>query len=145
MSDTSHVAFLGDSERTFCLTAPMIVELERLTGSGIGLIFAKFADLAFSHREMVEIIRLGLIGGGTSDREAHDLVEAYVKPRPISEVRPLAWEILRSLWFGPVKVDEPKPTLAPILGDEISDEALAAATGEVGVFDMDKLLAGQPS
>lgn len=102
MSDTSTVVFIGDAERTLCLTPPMIVELERITGMGIGAIFARAADLAFSHRELTETVRLALIGGGMSDKAAADLVAAYITPRPIHEVRPVAWATLRALWFGPV-------------------------------------------
>lgn len=83
----------------------MIVELEKVTGFGIGAIFARAVDLHFGHREVIETIRLGLIGGGMSDNDAADLVATYIAPRPIHEVHPISRSVLRALWFGPAPAE----------------------------------------
>ena len=113
MSDTSHRAFFGDAEHMFQLTAPMILELERVTGTGIGALFQRFANLTFTHADLVEVIRLGLVGAGTDPEQARRLVDAYAVPRPISEVRPLAWDILKALWFGPADQSPLTDEVAP--------------------------------
>ena len=50
--------------------------------------------------EIVETIRLALIGGGMAPQAAAHLVETYAKPRPIGETFPLAVRILYRLWNG---------------------------------------------
>lgn len=110
------VTFLGDGPRSFALTGPMIVELERLTGSGIGAVMQRVTGLEFRHADLVETIRLALIGGGASDQEAHAIVAAYVTDRPIREVHPLAAAILQHLWAGPAPAEtqpDELPTFVP--------------------------------
>ena len=57
-----HVAFFGDGEKTFALTIPLIQELERTTGHGVGAIFRRVQAQDFGIQEITEVIRLGLIG-----------------------------------------------------------------------------------
>jgi hypothetical protein len=103
MTDMSHSAFFGDGERTFKLTPELIVELERKTGSGIGGFCRRLFVGDFGHGDLVETIRLGLIGGGETPENAAALVGAYVVGRPLSESYPLAVSILEALWFGAAK------------------------------------------
>lgn len=100
-TDTAFRSFLGDGERVFRLTPPMIVELERLTGAGIGSIVKRLVDGHFTHAELVDTIRLGLIGGGeASPEDARAIVDTYVIGRPLAEVYPIGVGILESLYFG---------------------------------------------
>ena len=101
MSDApSHTAFFGDRERAFALPPELIAELERITGRGIGgLCRALFAG-DFHHREIIETIRLGLIGGGENPEPAAALIAAYAVNRPLAETYPLAVAILETAWFG---------------------------------------------
>jgi hypothetical protein len=96
----AHVAFFGDGERTFALTPELIVELERKTGAGIGSLCLRFPEGNFRHAELVEIIRLSLIGGGTSPQEATALAETYAAKRPLSESFPIAVAVLQAVWNG---------------------------------------------
>jgi hypothetical protein len=101
----THAAFFGDAERTFALpTRELIEELERKTGTGIGTHCIRVPEGHFKHADLVEIIRLSLIGGGTSPEEAASLVGAYVVGRPLVESYKLASEILARVWAG-----EPAP------------------------------------
>jgi hypothetical protein len=97
---TAHVQFFGDAEHTFKLTVPMILELERLTGAGIGGLCARMFAGDFRHQEIAETTRLGLIGAGTSPEQAAALVAAYVVDRPLNETFPVAVSILTALWGG---------------------------------------------
>lgn len=98
--ETSITVFFGDAERTFQLTPTMIVELERVTGAGVGALFERLAQRQFRQADVIETIRLGLIGGGCNPSEAAPLVATYAAGRPFSETYPLALSILEALWFG---------------------------------------------
>lgn len=107
-----HTAFFGEGEKTFALTTPMILELERKTGVGIAALYARFMRQEFHFADMIEIVRTGLIGGGTSPADAQVLVDTYAKPRPVMEVFPLAFDILDARWSG-----TPEAPATPDLGE----------------------------
>ena len=112
MSDTTLKTFFGDGEHDFCLTPEMIVELERLTGHGIGGIFKRMALREFSQAEMVQTIRLALIGGGAAPETAFYLTQTYAAQRPVVEGMILATRILNALFEGVPKPPE-EPTVVP--------------------------------
>lgn len=117
-----HVAFFGDAERTFAFpTRELVEELERKTGTGIGTLCIRVLEGHFRHVELVEAIRLALIGGGTSPEEAAKLVAAYVVGRPLAESHKLAAAILGRLYAG-----EP----APLASNEADDLAAANALSQ---------------
>ena len=97
----SHRAFFGDAEHDFALTGDQIVELERVTGAGIGTLCQRVFAGAFNHQDIVGTIRLALIGGGTEPQEAAALVKAYVAMTPIAASMALAVDILSVVYFGP--------------------------------------------
>lgn len=98
--------FFGDKERTFTLSDDMVIELEAKTGTGIGTLFQRLMAQSFKLTDLSEVIRLGLIGGGTSPEDADRLVNSYARNRPIAEVMPLATTILAARWLG---ADEAQP------------------------------------
>ena len=97
--------FFGDGERTFLLPAPLIEELERRCNAGIGVIAKRLFAGQFSHADILQTIRLALIGGGEKPQVADSLVQVYAADQPISEVLPLAVSILSTAFFG--KADPP--------------------------------------
>jgi hypothetical protein len=103
MSDMTHRAFFGDAERDFRITPELIIELERKTSAGIGGLCRRLFAGDFRHSDVTEVIRLALIGGGTSPKDSDALVSAYAIARPISEIFPLAVSVLETLWFGAAK------------------------------------------
>lgn len=100
MNNTSIARFFGDASYSFRLTAPLIIELERLTNRGIGAIYRRMLALECGHQEIVEIIRLGLIGGGLEPATAAALCAAYAAPAPIARVYQIALDILDAAWNG---------------------------------------------
>ncbi|MDR4306575.1 gene transfer agent family protein [Chelatococcus sambhunathii] len=97
---TIHRATL-DVERNFRLTPHAIAELEKITSAGIGAIIRRVIDEhAFAHAELIEIVRLALIGGGTAETDAAQLVAEHVTAKPIVHARLLAVDILRAAYFG---------------------------------------------
>lgn len=96
-----HQAFFGDADHQFSLPFAMIKELQRVSGGvGIGIIFSRVADRMFSHDDILNVIRLGLIGGGTDPEEAAALVENYAPTLPYLKLYELALAILETLMFG---------------------------------------------
>ncbi|WP_024587636.1 gene transfer agent family protein [Aliihoeflea sp. 2WW] len=101
MPDTpSHVAFFGDAEKTFALPPAMILELERVTNAGIGGLSRRFFAGEFRHRELLETVRLGLIGGGENPEEAAALVATYAATMPVMQLYALALPIIETAMFG---------------------------------------------
>jgi len=95
-----HTAYLGDGEKKFALKPEMIMELERKTGSGIAALYQRFARQNFYFSDILETVRLGLIGGGLAPLNAQQLVDTYVKPFPVMANYPLAFDILDVAWSG---------------------------------------------
>lgn len=114
-----HTAFFGDGEKTFALASDQILELERTTGASIGAIWSQFMALQPGFANIIEVIRLGLIGGGTSPKEAKALVDAYARPTPIIESFSLAFDILAARWNGTAE------TPAPDAQDDLRQAAMA--------------------
>ncbi|WP_421695469.1 gene transfer agent family protein [Aestuariivirga sp.] len=106
---TELVAFFGDGKHKFQLSFPLIAELERLTGYGIGAISKRLFAQDYRAGEVSELIRLGLIGGGTTPERAMQLTETYVHPAPLAASIPLALEILQATFFGVDKPQEDAP------------------------------------
>jgi hypothetical protein len=97
---TVHRQFFGDRERDFRITPELIPELERTTAAGLGELSGRVFGHTFRHKDLTEIIRLGLIGGGERPEAADSLVRTYAVGRPLTEAHSLAVAILHALWFG---------------------------------------------
>lgn len=94
-------AFFGDGEKVFSFNSRnLIVELEAKTGHGIGALFRRFRTSDYSLSDVTEILRIGLIGGGSTPQEADRLVTIYAIERPLSEVFEVADGVITSLFFG---------------------------------------------
>lgn len=102
---TTLTRFFGDSECEFGFTPQTILELERVTGSGIGTLCARLFNGQFGLAEIQNVIRLALIGAGKEPQSASELVAAYVGIRPLEESFELAVAILQHLYFGKADAD----------------------------------------
>lgn len=103
----SHTAYFGDGTYAFTLTDTVIEELQHKTGVGIGALYLRLSTSKFRDADTVEVIRLGLIGGGMAPQDAQRLVETYAKGRPFAETLPLALDILDARWNGKPEAVEP--------------------------------------
>jgi hypothetical protein len=99
----SFTAFFGDADRTFRLTPPLILELERVTNAGIGGLSRRMFAGDFSHKELLETVRLGLIGGGESPQSAASLTATYAAPLPITQLYAIALPVIETVMFGHVQ------------------------------------------
>jgi hypothetical protein len=128
--DMTFRAFFGDRVRAFHLTAPMIAELERVTGAGFGGLCSRLFRGDFKFAEVSETIRLALIGAGEKPERAAELVAVYVADRPLSETLPIAIGILETRWFDRrADAAPPDDTIAQAASGDMS-AAINAATSE---------------
>lgn len=72
----------GDGAYTFALKIRQIEELQRKCEAGLGTIIRRVCELDYHARDIYDTIRLGLIGGGTPDVRALELVNTYVDGQP---------------------------------------------------------------
>jgi len=99
-------AFIGDAERTLHLTPDMAVALEKAIGKPFPQIYESLPCNNFSLSDLCAIIHHGLIGAGMGHREAFDLVDDYVRPRPVMQNLPLAFDLLEQIWSGETVSDD---------------------------------------
>lgn len=93
--------FFGDGEKVFALPTPeLIMELEAKTGHGVGAILARLQGERFAFMDLLQIVRLGLIGGGTTPAEADRLVSVYGVARPWRETYFVALGVMNAVFFG---------------------------------------------
>ena len=93
------IMFLGDAKYSFALTATLVLELETKCGA-IGALANRIFSRNFGQSDLHEVIRLALIGGGTSSKRAAEIIAAYVADRPLVETYPIAANIIERVWFG---------------------------------------------
>lgn len=106
----------GDGAYLFALKLKQIEELQRLCGAGLGEIAQRLlVERRWYAGDIVETIRLGLIGGGLPAVRARELIETYLEGHPLADPRdpsnPLATAqaIITAAYFGvPESRDEPE-------------------------------------
>lgn len=125
-----HRAFFGDGEKAFAFpTRELIEELERKTGHGIGALYRRFRTQDFAFRDILQVIRLGLIGGGTTPAEADQLVAVYGIGRPLAESFTVADGIIAALFFG--NADEAQDELRQAVANGDMSAAINEALEQV--------------
>ena len=110
---TGRIMFFGDARYAFCLGTRQIEEVERIADAGIGTVFQRLIARQFYHRDLLAVIRLALIGGGTAPEAAERRVSVYGEGRPIGELYSLAVDILGVLFGGSSVLDAPDAGSAP--------------------------------
>ena len=127
----------ADGDYTFRLPIQQIGELQTKCGAGVGKIYARlmagrFLDRAtgdmvlnplvaeFSYEDVVEVIRLGLIGGNSgvvngeqiavTPTKAQQLVKDYVYSRPLLENWKVAAAVLSAFVIGYTDPDAKPPS-----------------------------------
>lgn len=110
MSADASVTFpWADGEHTFRLAYGQIRELQEKTGVGPGKLYERLCDGSWKLDDLLETVRLGLIGGGMEPIPAKKLVWRYVGERPLIESVEPAARVLLALLTGPKDDPLPKP------------------------------------
>lgn len=107
----------ADGEYLFKLKLPQLAELQEKCSAGIGTIYMRVTLGDYRVEDLVETIRLGLIGGGrgvvseqeitVNDIKAKGLVKTYCD-RPLDELHKLAAAVLGACVVG-YKAEDRKP------------------------------------
>lgn len=101
----------ADGSYTFRLTVKQIIELEEKCGAAFAIIHARLWQGLYTANDVVETIRLGLIGGGMDPVKAKQLVERYGVPFKYSF--PVARAVIGAVMWGFEKSPLGKETATP--------------------------------
>lgn len=88
----------ADGRYAFGLNIKQILELEEKCGAGIAAIHARLWNGLYTANDVVETIRLGLVGGGMDPVRAMKLVDRY--GMPIKHSFPIARVIIGGVMWG---------------------------------------------
>lgn len=97
----------ADGTYLFALKLKQIEELQRLCGAGLGEIAQRLlVEERWKVCDIVETLRLGLIGGGTLPIRARELIDTYVDGKPLADPRDpnnskvTAQAVIGAVYFG---------------------------------------------
>lgn len=76
------IAEFGGEEREFRLPIGELMVLEETRDAGVAVVLARLSFGQWSIRDVTEVIRLGLIGGGADAATASRLVRLHVEGKP---------------------------------------------------------------
>ena len=88
----------ADGTYSFRLTVKGILELEEKCGVPFGKIFTRLTSGQYAVNDVVETIRIGLIGGGMAATDAKKLVDRYALP--VAQNFNIARMIILAAMFG---------------------------------------------
>ncbi|MBZ9999641.1 MULTISPECIES: gene transfer agent family protein [unclassified Mesorhizobium] len=115
--------FFGDAIHRFDVHSggfQFLQELGEKLNEGPMVTFRKLYAGAWEVDTIRHVLRLGLVGGGTSPAEANKLMTRYFERSPLGEHAALALSIMAAAIVGRKSEDEPVPTAV---------EAVAVAAG----------------
>lgn len=114
---TRIVRFLGDAEHAFCIgKIAHAEELQENLGAGPFEIYQRIATYTWKVRDIPEVLRIALIGGGMEPQKAASLIGRYVTAAdvPMGQHAALAEEVMRAAVIGiedePLKKDQGEGT-----------------------------------
>jgi hypothetical protein len=118
----------ADGTYLFALKLKQIEELQRLCNAGLGEIAQRLlVERRWRVSDIVETIRLGLIGGGMPAVRARELVDTYVDGHPLADPRnaanPLATAqaVIMAAYFGVAEASEEPEGKAEAAADDGTD------------------------
>lgn len=118
----------ADGTYLFALKLKQIEELQRLCGAGLGEIAQRLlVERRWRVSDVVETIRLGLIGGGLPAVRARELIETYVDGHPLADPRDpanhlmTAQAVITAAYFGVVEATEEVGGKAEAAADDGTD------------------------
>lgn len=98
--DASIELAFADGDYTFRLPWGKLAELQEKCNAGPYVVLRRLYDNTWRIEDISQVIRLGLIGGGTKPADALALVRRYVEERPPLENVMLAQAILSAGLMG---------------------------------------------
>lgn len=113
--------FVHDDDYDLCLRIGELIELSEVRDSGPPMILARLSEGAWFPQDIIETIRLGLIGGGMHPQQAKKLTERAVQSGYLLDYQTVALEALYAAMVG-------VPADAPETGDDEPGEPQAPTT-----------------
>jgi hypothetical protein len=109
--------FVGEGYYDLCLRVEELIALQEKLAAGPGALFNRFVRGEWEIQDVVEVVRLGLVGGGMHQKDAFDLVGRAIIPGYFHEYAVLAGSILSASLFGVdlEAVDDEGEELAPAI------------------------------
>lgn len=99
--------FVGDGEYDLCLKIGQLIELQEKTGVGPYILAQRLVDGSFRVQDVIETIRLALIGGGLDPRSAYTLTSRYlVEGSLFTYVQPASEVVFAALMGVPDELPE---------------------------------------
>jgi hypothetical protein len=99
--------FVGEGYHDLCLRIDELIQLQEKLGVGPNVAAQRLLQGEWLVEDIVETIRLGLIGGGMSQRDAFDLVTRCIKEGHLFDYAVLAGQLMVAALAG--IEDEPLP------------------------------------
>lgn len=93
-------AFIGDGDYPLELRIGELRLLQSALDSGPSAILDRFSAANWLVDDVIEPIRLGLIGGGMSHRDAKTLTDAYVVPGYLVDYLSVAFRVISAALVG---------------------------------------------
>lgn len=62
--------------------------------------FKRFEEGVYSPDDIERVFRIGLVGGGLSEREAGELIDRHVRGQPLAPSALIAYGVLTNLFVG---------------------------------------------
>jgi len=96
------------AEQVFSLDFGAVMDLEEACGkTPIGVIYKRVVGFDFRAKDIFEILRLGLIGGGIEAAEARRLVQERLDAAPLAPLAELACSVLLNMMDGAPESEGP--------------------------------------
>jgi len=129
--------FVGEGEFPLGLRIGELESLQELTGVGPHVLATRILAGEWMVGDLRHTIRLGLIGGGMGQREAHDLVQRNVVPGALQEYVMLAGNVIMAALVGvedePIEGEPEAPQTEMTTDEDFSNSV--DFTSLVGLLD----------
>lgn len=113
--------FIHDDDYDLCLRIGELIELSEVRDSGPPVILSRLSEGAWFPQDIIETIRLGLIGGGLHPQQAKRLTERAVQSGYLIDYQAVALEALYAAMVG-------VPDDLPEVGDDEPGEQQTPTT-----------------
>lgn len=88
-------------DRAFALNLGELFDLEAACDVSVGVLYRRFATTAYSVRDVMHVLRLGLIGGGMDAVDAEKMVKEQIGLKPLAVLATVATDLILHVMTGP--------------------------------------------
>jgi hypothetical protein len=69
-------------------------------GNSVAAAFKRFDEGVYSPRDIENVFRIGLLGGGMSEADAESLIAEYVRNQPLAPLALIAFGLVTAVFMG---------------------------------------------